>query len=132
MSLVNESQDYDYYHQDEGIDQIWSFRNNVYRIKSQNVYCLHVLHTYNIIMKISSSSHIQNTLQRCRLSTKLRISTIRIRISVLIQFELRTKVCTIKFCLTHMLSSFSHVQNTLQPCRQSTGVRIMTIMIKTN
>ena len=35
MSPVNETQDYDYYHQVRGADQIWSFRDDMCRIESQ-------------------------------------------------------------------------------------------------
>ena len=35
MSPVNETQDYDCWHQDKVSDQIWSFRYNMCRIESQ-------------------------------------------------------------------------------------------------
>ena len=35
MSPVSETQDYDYYHQVRGADQIWSFRDDMCRIESQ-------------------------------------------------------------------------------------------------
>ena len=71
MLPVNESQDYDHYHQVKGADQIWSVRDAMCRIESQKM-CTMYMHAY---VKCSSS-HAQNTLQPRHQLAKLRIMMI--------------------------------------------------------
>ena len=107
--------------------------------KLRNVYTF-VVHTYYVK---SSSSHVQNTPQPCRQSTKLRIMIGSIKTKVVVKFQASEKMCvglrakklrnvyTFVVHTYYVKSSSSHVQNTPQPCRQSTKLRIMIGSIKT-
>ena len=110
--------------------------------KLRNVY-MHInfgVHAYYVK---SSSSHVQNTPQPCRQSTKLRIIIGSIKTKVLVKFEASETMCvglrarklrnvyTFGVHAYYVKSSFSHVQNTPQPCRQSTKRRIIIGSIKT-
>ena len=110
---------------------VWNWGEKSYE-KCTIIFAEHVKISY---------SHVQNTPQPCRQSTKLRNMTISIKTKVLIKFEASEMMCVeLKgknlrkvYHLPNMwnLISYSHVQNTPQPCRQSTKLRNMTISIKT-
>ena len=90
----------------------------------------------------SSSSHVQNTPQPCRQSKKLRIMIGSIKTKVVVKFEASETMCvglrarklrnvyTFGVHAYYVKSSSSHVQNTPQPCRQSTKLRIIIGSIK--
>ncbi len=89
MSPVNETQRYDYQHQNKGSVQVWSFTNDVCRIESQKAMkCVHFA-----IHVRSSSSHVQVTLQPCRQSTKFKNMTISIKTKVVFKFEASYMMC---------------------------------------
>ena len=110
--------------------------------KLSNVYCCHKC----MYMHVNCSySHVQNTPQPRHQSMKLRIMTISIMSRVLIKFrpsqmlcvELRAKklsnvYCCHKCMYMHVNCSYSHVQNTPQPHRQSIKLRIMTCLLYTS
>ena len=80
---------------------------------------------------------MENTPQPCRQSTKLRIMISSVQAKVVVKFEasemmyteLRAKklqnVYTLPYAKGYVNPSYSHVENTPQPCRQSMKLRIM-------
>ena len=91
----------------------------------------------------SSSSHVENTPQPCRQFTKLRTMIVNIKTKMVVKFEasemmsveLRAKklcnVYTLLYTEGYVNPSFSHVENTPQPCRQFMKLRTMIVNIKT-
>ena len=107
--------------------------------KLWNVYTL----TYTEGYANSSFSHVENTPQPCRQSTKLRTMIVNIKTKMVVKFEasemmsveLRAKklcnVYTLLYTEGYVNPSFSHVENTPQPCRQFMKLRTMIVNIKT-
>ena len=82
MSPVDDTQVYDYYHENKGTGRVFSFTNGVCGVKSQKaIERVHFTECVNL-----SSSPTQKTPQPCLQVTTLRIMTVTMNTKVLVEF----------------------------------------------
>ena len=86
MSPVSETQDYDYLHHVKGAVKLWSFRDDIHRIKSQKAIKCGSSAVNGCICEMLFNTNTKHTSIMSPELMKLRIMTVSLKTKVLIKF----------------------------------------------